>query len=163
MESNKVRLYTGFFSIILIAMLMTVFELIFYIYIVNPNVTFFIGQLLENQPQEPVEDRLENLIIVLKNRERALINEINIGAYIIIVVEIVFMLTLLAFVYMKILINRPGFNIYLLKGTVISSLSTIFILISFQVMFFYFGLNYYYMGRFGINEIKKRFADVYLA
>ncbi len=142
-------------------MVMTVFELLFYIYIVNPNVVFFVNQMLENQPQKEVDKRLEQLLFVMNNREQNLINEINIGAYVIIVVEIVFMLTLLSFVYMKILINREGFNIYLLKSTFASSFTTLFILISFQVMFFYFGLNYYYIGRFGTNEVMKRFADVY--
>lgn len=158
MESHNIRFYKGLFSIVLIATLMTIFELFFYIFIVNPNVIFFVNQLIETQPQKEVDERLENLLIVLKEREYNLINEINIGAYIVIIIEIVLMLSFLSFIYMKLLNKHEEFQ---MRDVYYSSFATIFILISFQIMFFYFGKEFYYIGRFGTNEIKKIFADVY--
>jgi len=174
---QKVRLYKGLFSVTLIAVIMTIFELIFYIYIINPNIDFFIKELLQSQKQGVVDTRLDHLLSVLKMREKTLINDVTFGSYMTIVVEIFFMLSFLAYIYMKILsiIELPdtssetsGITTFRqlakdpnIKDIVVSSLSVIFILISFQTMFFYFGLNYYYIGRFGVEEIKVIFADVY--
>jgi hypothetical protein len=173
MESGRSRLYKGFFSISLIATIMTIFELLFFIYVVKPNTIHAITELLESQDQKEIDSRLTGIIETFKARENILINDINIGSYIIIIVMVCFMVSLLSYIYMRILVNTNSqvlsprnfstgevllFNISL-KNTIGSSLVVIIILINFQIFFFYFGQKFHYMGKYGTDEVIKLFAE----
>ena len=69
------KLYEGLFSILLIANTMTVFELIFYIYVVNPTIISSVKNLINNQNQN--QDSFKQIfnLFVICNKLKICLNE----------------------------------------------------------------------------------------
>lgn len=149
------KIIKGVCSVILIAFIITIFELLFYIYIVNPNIILSVNKLLNQLNQKQIDDRLEAILIILKEREKLLIDNNNFTTYIVIITEIFGISLILYMLYMK-LKNKKS-----IKEIIINSFITLTILISFQILFYYLGLNFKYMSKSGIKEIEKRFSDIY--
>jgi len=106
---NYNKLYSGLFSIVLIYVIMTTFELLFFIFIICPVITGNIHTLLNSFEPKSKND-LETVIVpnpltvaeVLNEREYVLINNYNLGNYLIIVLIILFLISMLFFLYLKI-------------------------------------------------------------
>ena len=104
MSSNKIdmKFTKGLFSILLVATLMTVFELSFYITLVAPTVKKDVKNLLGKFSNENLNLELTGLFDTFIYRENKIIIDVNTGSYIIIVVEILFLFAFLAYLYMRI-------------------------------------------------------------
>lgn len=184
MESitRNVKFLRGLFSIILIATLMTVFELVFYVYIVAPTADGAVRTMLSNFkrpiPDNPINTEVDNLFTVMIKRDKKTLSEINKSSYIIIGMEIVAMFLFLSYLYIKIINvesenNRTLPSItslrlitnydILLKDSYISSIKpsiftaflTVLLLIPFQLLFFFFGQDYGYIGQNGLAEVEN--------
>jgi len=104
---NRNKLYSAFFSLTLIYLIMTSFELIFFSFVVCPIITTDIHNLLNSYksktPQQIDFDPNPMLIAnVLNQREYILINNFNFDNYLIIIILIVFLASLLIYLYIKI-------------------------------------------------------------
>lgn len=183
---NWVKLYKGFYSIVVINTLITVFELLFYIYVINPTVTTSIKYLLENkvvdlsleailveycdllQPYgpegphvqslcrnitelaldemvvavRPVSDFYLGLIAIVKERETGLYTEINNGCYYVIATEVGLLLVLMVYMRHKL----HSINVVDLGDVHLSSVVIVLLIVLFQVLFYYFGTKYNYVG-----------------
>jgi hypothetical protein len=183
--TNKDTKFTkGLFSILLISTLMTIFELIFYIVLVGPTVKEAVRSLLNNFSKKNLTPELEGLFDTFIYREYTIVSEISIGSYIIIVVEILFLFAFLAYLYMR--IQRETRKTYYIRylnkiahlksyetrdkkefrfipvdiyPVLVTVIITVTILMSFQIVFFYFGRNFYYTGRLGLEEVEAKLIE----
>jgi hypothetical protein len=104
---NSNKLYSGLFSIFLIYVIMTSFELIFFIFIVCPVITNNIRALIDSykSKNELVINFDPNPVIiakVLNSREYRLINDFNFNNYLIIIILIFLLISLLFYLYVKV-------------------------------------------------------------
>jgi predicted PurR-regulated permease PerM len=108
---NYNKLYSGLFSILVIYVVMTTFELVFFIFIVRPVITTSIHKLLLSYQNE--NDNSNNqynlldpnpmlIIDVLNEREYELIDQLNFNSYLVIIIVILLLTSLLFFLYVKI-------------------------------------------------------------
>lgn len=153
----KIRLLKGIFTILLIATIVTIFELLFYLFVVEPIVKTQINQLISALTVHKLDNKIEKFLDIIIERENALISSINTGSYIIIIVEILLLSSTLFYIYL--LIQRLCRKIDIkvdITETIINSSITILILIAYQVQYFYFGQKFLYPGVFGLEEIQAR-------
>ena len=164
------RFLKGLFSIFTTATLITIFELVFYIFILEPTSKEAINKLLASLGQEIIEhdqyyeelnDDIYNLMNVFIIREKKIVYDSMLTSYILILLEIMVLFLILCYLYLK--INRYSrFEDHFsnenssIKIPVISSALTISLLIPFQILFFYFGKEYSYIGKYGLEEIQGR-------
>lgn len=136
---------------------MTFFELLFYIIIIKPTIINGIQSLLE---EIKVRDIQSDSFEIIKKREKNLINNIDLGSYLLIgsVIFIMTILLLLLKLLSKIIKISDQENFY---PSGISLVITLIILINFQIIFYFFGKNFYYVGYYGEEEIIKIFYQVY--
>jgi len=104
---NRNKLYSGLFSIVLIYVVMTIFELIFFIFVVCPVITDNIRSLMksytyENETVLNFEPSPLVVTKVLNNREYRLINNFNFANYLIIIILILLLTSLLFYLYLKV-------------------------------------------------------------
>ena len=173
---KKIRLYKGIFSLVAITCIVSFFYLIFYIFIVSPEIISALKGIVSESQQTP-NGYFMNITNILKAREQALINQINIGSYCIIGCEICIMLCILGYLYEKMSYTSAvnlrhletwseGVNNEIryanLKDIVNSTLITIFMIICFQIFFYKFGTNYKYIGSYGDDEIINIFLQTYI-
>ena len=110
--------------------------------------------------------KTEDVAISLENREQILMNKISIFSYAIIGFEIILLIILMIVIYYKVLskqkkmdmeISIPGENSnrkVKMRYTVASSVITVMLLIMFQILFYFFGLKFQYLGSGGTEEIQ---------
>jgi hypothetical protein len=166
---EKIRFLKGVFQILLIATIISIFEIFFYIFIVKPTLLIAVNGLLIGIIQEP-QSELEipiKILDILIDNESKLSDDINMGSYMFIVIEILLLIAILCYVYLKILqLSRRKQDINIendisndnnLISTILSATIVTIILMGFQVFFFFFGRNFYYMGKYGIIEIESHF------
>jgi len=176
---RKIRLYKGIFSLVFITIFVTIFYLVFYILIISPTIVSAVQHLLTSQTVSskiPLEIKLANIISVFAKRENELINQINIGSYYVIISEICIMVGILLYIYVRISYISAVYARRLdtwsegmsneikkttMKDIVFPTISTIFMIICFQIFFFNFGINYRYMGYYGPNEVIYTFMNSY--
>lgn len=113
---NYNKLYSGFFSVILISTIMAIFEIIFFAYIVCPVITTNIYKLMEsykskNEIKFEIDPDPVMIIQILNLREYQLINNFNQNNYLIIVIFIIFLISLLLYLYNKINIIEISSNV----------------------------------------------------
>jgi hypothetical protein len=120
---------------------------------------------------------LKKTLNVVNNREMKLINEINLGSYIIITVEILLFLAIILYIYTKINLyiniykigkignitqtmyrnNEPDINY--LYISILSAVFTVILLILFQIIFYFYGISFRYLGYYGPEEIIVQFME----
>ncbi len=202
---NYNKLYSGLFSLGLIYTFMTTFELIFFIFIVRPVITYNIHNLLNSYTDKSTVTKQINfdpspmlIASIMNNREYILIDQLNFNSYLIIIIIIILLISLLVYLYTKIGIientngsevsesenhtdfglvphqrsqrseseielttderetsqisNRTRINLdrsikqIYLKHAVKCAISTILCLIVYQIFFYYYGLEFMYVG-----------------
>ncbi len=161
------RLYKGIFSVLLITLIITIFELVFYIYLVYPTILDAIKQISPTTVNS-------TFLNILNKREHFYINKLRMCTYYIIIAEIITIFCLMCYVYARIYYAKALYsrhihawseglsndiNIVYFKDVIIASSLTIFLLVCFQVFFFFFGINFQYMGTYGKDEIIYRFFN----
>ena len=166
------------FSIFLTATILTIFEIIFFYNVVVPDVNktlnyklklleekitnlsqenkdkllkLFDKQLIENYTKDN-NKTVDNIFIVLIEREKLLIEKNNSNT---IIVSITILLFLALFILATILsikrdVNYKGFSTF--RESIIVAFITVGLLIGFQILFYNFSQNYYYPSN---NELLK--------
>jgi hypothetical protein len=104
---NYNKLYSGLFSIFLIYTIMTVFELIFFAFVVCPVITDSIHQLMDSYSDKTTVPVIFNtnpvdIIVILNQREYQLINSFNFNSYLVVIILVLLLASLLFYLYMKI-------------------------------------------------------------
>ena len=135
-------------------MFVTIFELIFYVYIISPTIISAVEYSLSTNTI--TDNQLYQIIDILNKREHLLIDTINYGSYYVIGIEIVLLFCVLLYLYTRISIISKDVKY---KDVIVSSSITICSLLCFQILFYNFGINYWYMGKFGPNEAINRFIQ----
>jgi len=170
----------GMFNILLTATILTIFEIVFFYKIVVPGVNNSMNNGIENATQyfadninQYINDLKksttdnQNIIIseiltTIKNkeniffktfssREYLLTNKINYYTKLTGGIIIMILVSLLFVIYYN--LKRKTNGATQLTPAIITSLITVFLLISFQIMFYFFSLNYNYPGSEGSNEL----------
>jgi hypothetical protein len=145
---NFSKLYNGIFSVFLVAVIMAIFELIFFVSIVSYTVKLSIKSLLDYTVCEVHSvEQMTAVIDVLNEREYKLISDVNTGSYLFIVMEIVLFMILLIYLSKKTKIVRSSYS---------SAALTISFLIGFQIVFYFYGRAYIYLF---IDEIMVLIID----
>ena len=158
---EKIRFILGIFGLLFISDIMTIFELVFYINIVEPvinnNINGLLNSLTNNIKLNNHIKNLDNIMNVFILREEELIYKINFGSYLVIIFEIIIITCILCYIYLYIKSMSKNFKLEEhFKPVIISSLFVIFVLIFFQILFFNFSLRYEYIGKYGLDEIKAK-------
>ncbi len=104
---NYNKLFSGLFSIVLIYVVMTIFELVFFIFIVCPVITNNIHELLDfylvgNNGTTQLDKNILLIADILNKREYKLINKLNFNSYLIIIILIFLLISCLGYLYVKI-------------------------------------------------------------
>jgi len=105
---NWNKLYSGIFSTVQTYTFMTIFELVFFVFIVRPVIVADINNLLKaytknKQPQLFNVDPSPMLVAnVMNAREYNLIDQLNFNSYLIIIILILLLISLLFYLYTKI-------------------------------------------------------------
>mgnify|MGYP001211423481 CR=1 FL=1 len=172
------------YTILIIATILTVFEIVFFYYVVSPGVIYTMEQQIGNigktyantintkakELQEKgillnagipfavdnvFNDDIENIFTTLSNRENILIKKINNYTKYTGLLIILSLLTVLYLVYSN-LIKQGGDDIDLSTENY-TAVFTVFCLISFQIMFYFFGQEFRYPV--GPNELLLVILD----
>ena len=151
---QSIRLRKGIFGIFLIATIITLFELLFYIYIISPLVKVELNNLINVIAKNRLDPKLGVFINILIKREKNTINDLNNGSYAIIIVEILLMCSLLVYIYIGIKkcykLIEEQIN---MTPTIITSIIGVLILIVYQVSFFFLSKEFLYIGSRGLEEM----------
>jgi len=106
---NRNKLFSGLLSLVIIYTVMTIFELVFFVFVVCPVITNNIHRLLDyytsknsQQRQIGFDPSPMTIAAVLNEREYQLINGLNFNSYLIIVILIVLLISLFFYLYTKI-------------------------------------------------------------
>ncbi len=104
---NKNKLYSGFFSIVLIYTIMTIFEIVFYAADVGPVISNDMHHLMDSyKSKDPIKINFDpnplNIAILLNKREYLLINNFNLNSYFVVIILIFLLTSLLFYLYAKI-------------------------------------------------------------
>jgi hypothetical protein len=154
--SKKEKFYSGLVYILVVAIIMTLFELIFFTLIICPKETQIIEEFVKNNKLFNVESNIVNPLIdplisklfgfgndsndfinVLIIRENNLISQINLHLILFIGTEILFMISLLGCIYRRI---RLAHTI----GNLILAIKTVVILCFFQLNMYFFAQEFLY-------------------
>lgn len=166
----------GIFSIILTATILTLFEIVFFYSIVVPGVTeqMNVGltkvsglisnsikdeteKVSQNKMMKPVlqravfNDKTLNVMQTLSDRESKLVNKVNMYTKVTGFVLVAILCVILLGLYKSIESESPsnlGLDVPIQTAGFIVA-----ILISFQVMFYFMGLRYWYPGSLGDEEL----------
>lgn len=180
------KMLKGFFSIALVSLLMTIFEIVFYKLIVEPQ-TFDaanrIVELLENQmyytgstfplnsvtsqlvySMYAVDAEIDSYLDTARQREKLLIDKLNMYAYVTASCMILFLMALLVFLHMRLTIikseqNDPSTFGVTYWAAIVTSFATVCILGCFQVLFYFFGVEFKFLGSYGTQEIELHFIN----
>lgn len=173
----------------LVSLLMTVFELLFYRLIIEPETTKAVKSILdamENGIYEAVEPRIESfsgawvlpllpvgdsLNIVesfLKTntiREDEIIQKLNNYAYITGAFMLFLVFGLMYVVHTRLTRLRTHKHVLQIFGpnygaAILTSLLTVFLLASFQYIFYLFGRQFKFVGLAGIEELRHSFNNM---
>lgn len=179
----------GVFSILLVSFLMSIFELGFYMFIIEPQTKLAaqsIVGIVEKEAYNQTKQKLRQatpqemyrwslLALLLQNspvesymatsevREAELIKDINTYAYLTGAVVLLVLLFLLIYVYDKLSLIQLrtktetfGDNY---KVAIFTAMITVGMLVSFQVLFYFFGNEFLYVGMLGNEELKYHFNN----
>ncbi len=143
-----IQFLEGLFYIIFVALIVTIFELLFFLYVIYPKqYDEFYNYVKNNKVLSiPVNipSNITKYLEIFREREHILINKINNDIIIFICIEIFVIMLLLYIIYTKKII---------LKKSILYSIITIFILLLFQIQMYYFGIKFKYIGYYGSSEI----------
>lgn len=154
-KNTLVELLKGIFSILLINTLVTIFNLIFYIFVVYPTIQEAVkNSLVSPNSGDDKNNGVYKIIGILKQREYKLMENVNEGSYGIIIIIILLLVCVLLYIYKSINVLSETVKY---KDIIVSSCITTFLLLCFQGMFFKFGMNFYYTGKYGSDEAVYRF------
>lgn len=174
---HQPKVLRGIFSIVLVSLLMTLFETVFYKIVVEPQTkraAQYILYLVEQQTyyttknqvngaswfspntHTPMDSYLKTTMI----REEDMIDRINMYAYITASFMILFLIFVLVFIHNKLSYIEgtsgiPSLHVFdaNYKSAVITAIITVVFLASFQVIFYFFGMEFLMVGRNGKEEL----------
>ncbi len=153
-QNTHIELLKGIFSILIVNTIVTVFNLVFYIFVVYPTIQEAVKKSLISQGTSDSNSKLYKIINIIKNREYELIGKANGGSYGIITIIILLMVCILLYIYKSLNVLSKTVKY---KDILISSGITTCMLLCFQGLFFKFGMNFYYTGIYGPDEAIYRF------
>ncbi len=135
---------------------MTIFELVFFIFSIVPEITDSIHKLLnkytKNSDSENSNSVLDPdpmiVLNVLNIREYKLIDQLNLNSYLIIIALILLLISSLFYFQLKIknLERIYSTNYKYIKHAIKTAISTIICLVLFQIFFYNYGLSFKYIG-----------------
>jgi len=216
---NRNKLYSSLLSIDLIYIVMTIFELVFFAFVVIPVITESIISLMNSyKSANPIIFNFDpnpiDIIITLNKRSHLLINDYNLSSYLIMIILLLLLISLFVFLYVKIGViehsecteynnsslgnsslgsrgthrrdrsvseselseitdirdlrnlsiksglTRRSVRFFYLRHAIRCAVSTITCLIIFQIFFYYYGLEFKYVG--SKNELIVLFIETIL-
>ena len=184
---NQPKLLRGVFSILLVSLLMTVFETGFYIKIIEPQTraaTKGIVRMMQSQAYYQTKNELANqawyspitfmnpdnvdmadaFLETNKEREALLIKRINQYAYITASFMVFILFVALVMVHSRLSYIQKGSHAFESFGAnyhaaIMTSFLTVVLLASFQVLFFFFGKQFKFIGTKGNEELHFTFNN----
>jgi hypothetical protein len=196
----------GIFSILLVATILTVYEIVFFYKIITPSITDTMNNNLDDVSKQiyaniknikyekkeaykenisklskifdtiqqtnknnininivnkglqsfSSNDKIKAILNTFSNREKNLTNHINTYTLLSGLLLLTFLIVLMVLLWKNIKKSKLGLNEnYNMSTSIKTALFTVFILISFQILFFYFGKKYYYPGSLGNEELTS--------
>lgn len=147
----------GLFVIFFVAFLLTIFELIFFIYLIEPVESYYIKTFLKSIGKQNFRNDFRNEIRtettikylkILNERELILNNTINSNSILVIILMIVFLFIFLLYLFyrLKYIVKNmyESSQNYNILPSIISGFLTLGIIGLFQVLVFNFGLAFKY-------------------
>lgn len=184
---SQPKFLRGMFSIFLVSLMMTVFEIGFYRVIIDPETKKAVRGILDhmedgfytifkNQSGDETwfspatlaaGQRLNLLDSFLKTnaeREELLVDRINTYAYITASFMVFLLLTVLYYIHNRLTRIRRSRHMLAVFGdnygaAIITSFLTVLMLASFQYLFYQFGLEFRFVGRNGMEELQNSFNN----
>lgn len=190
---SQPKLLRGLYSILLVSFLMTIFEIIFYKTIVDPQTQVAIKTLLrdiqsgtaeavrsavqENNAngkvwESPISiisadklDLISPFLLTTAQREEKLVAKLNLYAYITASFMIFFLLAALFYIHTRLVYVEGHKHVMQVFGenfgaAVLTSFITVGFLASFQILFYFFGTNFKFMGSKGNAELQNGFNNM---
>lgn len=190
---SQPKLLRGLYSILLVSFLMTIFEIVFYKVIVDPQTQLAVEDLLsdihwgtrravaktvrENKAngttwESPISileaDRLDLVspfLLTSAKREEKLIAKNNLYAYVTASFMIFFLLAALFYIHTRLVYVEGHKHVMQVFGenfgaAVLTSFITVGFLASFQILFYFFGTNFKFVGSMGNAELQNTFNNM---
>ena len=153
----------GLFYITLVAIVITIFELVFFITFIGPKETSSIHNYFNNfiknveSSKNHIGDAnngLNNYIDVFIDREKILDDKINNDAVSFIILEVIILCIVLYMIYNKLYrVTSTSIHGHDLGPVIITSVITVSILALFQINMYLFGKDYSYAGSDEIENL----------
>lgn len=101
-------------------------------------------------------DKIKAILNTFSDREKNLTKHINKYTMLSGLLLLTFLIVLMILIWKNIKKSELGLNEnYKMSTSILTALFTVFILISFQILFFFFGKKYYYPGSLGNEELTS--------
>lgn len=143
----------GLFTIVTISLIMSVFECLFFVFVVQPSTTQFLQSFMEEYSKQAfLLTDMNNMFKVMKLREMDGIQSTTVLAFIII--GLVITCLGLMSIWIATRMSKDG-----IKRSMMNVCFTILLLIGFQVFFYFFGLNAQYTSH---EELLAIIKEIYL-
>jgi hypothetical protein len=144
-------LLEGLFYIIFVALIATIFEILFFIYVIFPKQYEEFNNYIKHtkgQYRLPINipENITKYIEIFNIREHELNNKINTNIIVFVCIEIIVLILILYILYSK--LDRVQ-----LKRQCISTFITVTVLLLFQIQMYQFGIKFQYTGAYGSAEI----------
>ena len=183
---NQPKLLRGLFSILLVSLLMTLFELAFYRIVIDPETTKAVRGILNSmengfydlltkeesrkfvKPETIQMAREVNLVdsflLTSAEREEMLIERVNLYAYLTASFMVFILFGALYYIHAHLLFVRSRRHILAVFGdnygaAIITAFMTVILLASFQYLFYLFGAQFRFVGRNGLEELQNTFNN----
>lgn len=184
---SQPKLLRGVFSILLVSLLMTIFETGFYMKIIEPQTRAAVkdivsmmqshayyqtkNELSKQTWYSPITfmnpenvDMADAFLDTNKERERLLINKINQYAYITASFMVFILFMGLVMIHSRLSYIQKGSHNFEVFGAdyyaaIITAVLTVVLLASFQVLFFFFGKQFKFLGTKGTEELRFKFNN----
>lgn len=144
---------------------MTIFELIFFIYVVSPVITTNVHKLIDIYNDKDknklifdkipeISEMISEMISIADNlnkREYELIDKLNFNSCLIVIVIVILLICILFYLYMK--INDTKHILHGIKCAII----TVVCLIMYQIFFYEYGLVFIYIS--SMEELIVLFVE----
>lgn len=183
---NQPKLLRGLYSILLVSLLMTLFELAFYRIVIDPETTKAVRGILNSmengfydiltkeesskfvKPETIQMAREVNLVdsflLTSAEREEKLIERVNLYAYLTASFMVFILMGALYYVHSHLLFVRSRRHVLTVFGdnygaAIVTALLTVILLASFQYLFYLFGAQFRFVGRNGLEELQNTFNN----
>lgn len=187
------KLLRGLYSILLVSLLMTIFEIVFYKLIIDPQTIRAVKNLLNSLSwdatfytiaayhrnnangsvwQSPMSlvaadklDLLSPFLLTTAQREEKLIAKLNLYAYVTASFMIFFLIAALFYVHTRLVYVEGHKHVMQVFGddfgaALLTSVFTVLCLASFQILFYFFGTNFNFIGSKGAIELQNAFNNM---